>query len=85
MLQTCFPYTSKNTICINDILAMDRRDEKTVFFTATGPVYSFQENDKFAKRLGQGTIVSLNLAKPTELAKALGINQTTVSRNVQIY
>ncbi len=85
MLQTCFPYTSKNTIYINDILAMDRRDDEIVFFTASGPVYSFQENDKFAKRLGQGIIVSLNLAKPTELAKALGVNQTTVSRNVQLY
>jgi len=85
MLQTCFPYTSKNTIYINDILAMDRRDEEIVFFTASGPVYSFQKNDKFAKRLGQGIVVSLNLATPSKLAKALGINQTTVSRNVQIY
>ena len=85
MLQTCFPYNSKNTTYINDILAMDRRGKEIVFFTASGPVYSFQENDKFAKRLGQGIIVSLSLATPSKLAKALGINQTTVSRNVQIY
>jgi hypothetical protein len=85
MLQTCFPYTSKDTTYINDIMAMDRRDEGIVFFTASGPVYSFQENYKFAKRLGQGIVVSLNLATPSELAKALCVNQTTVSRNVQIY
>ena len=85
MLQTCFPYTSKNTTYINDILAMDRRGEEIVFFTASGPVYSFQENDKFAKRLGQGIVVSLELATPSKIAKALGVNQTTVSRNVQIY
>jgi len=53
MLQTCFPYTSKDTTYINDIIAMDRRDDGIVFFTASGPVYSFQENDKFGKRLGQ--------------------------------
>lgn len=85
MLQTCFPYTTKDTTYINDILAMDRRGEEIVFFTASGPVFAFHENDKFAKRLGQGIIVSLELATPSKLAKALGINQTTVSRNVQIY
>ncbi len=85
MLQTCFPYTSKNTTYINDILAMDRRDEEIVFFTASGPVYSYKANDKFAKRLGQGIICSLDLARPTELARALGVNQTTVSRNIQVY
>ncbi len=85
MLQTCFPFTSKNTTYINDIIAMDRKDEEIVFFTASGPVYSFQENDKFVKRLGQAIVVSLNLVTPSELARALGVNQTTVSRNVQVY
>ena len=70
--------------CISSCL-FDRRGEEIVFFTASGPVYSFQENDKFAKRLGQGIVVSLELATPSKLAKALGVNQTTVSRNVQIY
>jgi hypothetical protein len=85
MLQTYTPHTSKNTTLINDKIAMDSDDEQVVFFTATGPFYSFKKNDKFAKRLAQGIIVSLNLAKPTELARVLDVNQTTVSRNVQIY
>lgn len=85
MLQTYIPYSSKNTTFINEKLAMDSDDEQVVFFTATGPVYSFRKNDKFAKRLAQGIIVSLGLAKTTELAKALKINRTTVLRNVQRY
>ena len=35
--------------------------------------------------MGQGIVVSLNLVTPSKLAKALGVNKTTVSRNVQIY
>lgn len=85
MLQSYIPYTSKNTTRINEKIAMDSNEDQIVFFSATGPVYSFRKNDKFAKRLGQGIIVSLGLAKPREIAKALGINKTTVSRNVQIY
>ncbi len=85
MLQTYIPYTSKNSIIINEKLAMDRDGEQIVFFTATGPVYSYRANDKFANRLAQGLIVSLGLAKAGELAKAIGVNQTTVSRNARIY
>ncbi len=85
MLQTYIPYSSKNTTPINEKIAMDSDDEQVVFFSATGPVYSFRNNDKFAKRLAQGIIVTLGLATIAELAKALGINRTTVLRNVQKY
>jgi transposase-like protein len=85
MLQTYIPYTSKNSTIINEKLAMDQDGDQVVFFTATGPVYSYRANDKFANRLAQGIIVSLGLAKAGELAKAIGVNQTTVSRNARIY
>lgn len=85
MLQTYIPYTSKDSVIINEKLAMDRDGDQIVFFTATGPIYSYRTNDKFANRLAQGIIVSLGLAKAGELAKAIGVNQTTVSRNARIY
>jgi transposase-like protein/regulator of replication initiation timing len=85
VLQTYIPYSSKNATPINEKMAMDSDDEQVVFFTATGPVYSFRKNDKFAKRLAQGILVSLGLATTAELAKALGINRTTVLKNVQRY
>ena len=73
-LQTYIPYCSKNTTPINEKIAMDSDNEQVVIFSATGPVYSFKKNDKFAKRLAQGIIVSLGLATTTELSKALVIN-----------
>ena len=85
MLQTYIQYKKKNITPINEKIAMDSDDEQVVFFTATGPVYSFRKNDKFAKRLAQGIIVSLGLATTAEVANALGINRTTVLRNVQRY
>ncbi len=85
MLQTYIPYCSKNTTPINEKIAMDSDDEQVVFFSATGPVFSFQKNDKFAKRLAQGILVSLELASVTEVSKALDLNRTTVLRNFNIY
>jgi len=78
MLQTYISYSSKKTTRINEKIAMDTDNEQVVFFSATGPFYSFKKNDKFAKRLAQGIIVSLDLATTAELAKALKINRTTV-------
>jgi hypothetical protein len=85
MLQTYIPYCSKNTTPINEKIAMDSDDDQVVFFSATGPVFAFQKNDKFAKRLAQGILVSLKLASVTEVSKALDLNRTTVLRNFNIY
>ena len=65
-------------------IAMDSDDDQVVFFSATGPVFSFKKNDKFTKRLAQGILVSLELASVTEMSKALDINRTTVLRNFNI-
>ncbi len=75
MLQTYIPYCSKNTTPINEKIAMDSDDDQVVFYSATGPVFAFQKNDKFAKRLAQGILVSLKLASVTEVSKALGLNR----------
>ncbi len=85
MLQTYIPYCSKNTTPINEKIAMDSDDDQVVFFSATGPVFAFQKNDKFGKRLAQGILVSLKLASVTEVSKALDLNRTTVLRNFNIY
>ncbi|MDY0276364.1 MAG: hypothetical protein RBR42_13215 [Desulfomicrobium sp.] len=85
MLQTYIPYCSKNSTPINEKIAMDSDDEEVVFFSATGPFYSFKKNDKFSKRLIQGLLVSLDLASVTEVSKAIGVNRTTVLRNFNIF
>lgn len=85
MLQTYIPCIPENSTFINDKIAMEIKDDQVVFFNATGPFYTYGNDDKLAKRLAQGIIVSAGLATPTELAKALGVNQTTVSRNAKTY
>lgn len=85
MLQTYIPYTPKDSIRINDKMAIDVREDDVVFYTATGPIYSYRPDDKFGKRLAQGIMVDMKLATPSELARVLGVNQTTVSRNATIY
>jgi transposase-like protein len=85
MLQTYIPYTPKSAKFINEKIAMDSKDGEVIFYTATGPFYSFRCDDKVGKRLAQGIIVTKKLANTQELAKALGINQSTVYRNAEIF
>ncbi len=85
MLQTCFPYTSKNTTYINDILQWTVEMKRSFSLQQVGLSILIKRMTNLPKRLGQGIICSLDLARPTELAKALGVNQTTVSRNIQEY
>jgi transposase-like protein len=85
MLQYLIPHIPKTAVPLNDKLAMDRENGKICFSTIAGPVYSCDEDDKQAIRFAQGMIVSLNLASAIEVSKALGVNRSTVSRNVKIY
>ena len=85
MLQTYIPYCSKSSTPINEKIAMDSDEKEVVFFSATGPFYSFKKDDNFSKRLAQGTLVSLGLASVTEVSKAIGVNRTTVLRNFNIF
>ena len=85
MLQTYIPYIPENATFINRKIAREITDDQVVLLTATGPFYICRNDDKLGIRLAQGIIVSANLASPTELAKAIGVNQTTVSRNAKTY
>ena len=50
-----------------------------------GPIFSYRENDSSGFRLALGLLVTESLATPTELAKALRINRSTIYRNVNKY
>ena len=57
-----------------------------LFFPQPPDLFSLlKKNDKFAKRLAHGILVSLKLASVTEMSKALDLNRTTVLRNFNIY
>jgi transposase len=85
VLQTYIPFLPKEAQPLNDHVAIYHHDEKIEFFTASGPIYSCQESDMYAVRLAQGIIVTQTATTPSQLAKALNINRTTVYRNIKIY
>ena len=85
MLQTYIPFLPDGAEPINNHVAVYRHDEKVEFFTASGPIYSCQENDLYGLRLAQGIIVTQTATTPAEFANALNINRTTVYRNLNKY
>ncbi len=70
---------------INEKLGLVRTNGHIYFFNASGPIYGCAEKDKVGLRLAQGMFVELKLANPTELARALGVDQSTVHRNRKKY
>jgi len=85
MLQYLIPHVPKTATPINEKLAIQKENGKICFSTITGPVYSCEEDDKSAIRFAQGMLVSLKLVSAIEISKALRVNRSTVSRNVNIY
>ena len=85
MLQTYIPFLPEGAKPLNNHVALYHHDDKIDFYTASGPIYSFEESDMYALRLAQGIIVTQTATSTTEIAKALNINRSTVYRNVNRY
>lgn len=85
MLQYLIPHMPETATPINEKVAIDNENGRICFSTIAGPVYACEQNDKPAIRFAQGMLVSLKLASAIEVSKALGVNRSTVSRNVNIY
>ncbi len=85
MLQSCIPYLPKGAQTINTHVALYRHNSEIVFYTASGPIFSCAEDDRFGFRLAQGIIIKETTVTPVQLAKALGINRSTVYRNSNAY
>jgi hypothetical protein len=85
VLQSYIPFLPEGAKPINSHVAIYRHDEQIEFFTASGPIYACRESDTYGVRLAQGIIVSQTATTPAEFAKALNINRTTVSRNLNKY
>ena len=85
MLQSCIPFLPKGTQIINEHVALYRHDGQLEFYTASGPIFSCREEDRFGLRLAQGILIKDTTVTCAQLAKALGINRSTVYRNSQTY
>ncbi len=74
-LETRLPILPADAEILGKELALKRHGGEIIFFNASGPIYTCNEDDEFAVRLGAAMMCEMNLVKPTVLAKALGMDR----------
>jgi hypothetical protein len=85
MLQKTLPLLPEGATPINDNIAIFCSKGEIIFFNASCAIFKCSENDQYGLRLAQGVLSAANTAKPAQLARALGVNRSTVCRNKAIY
>ena len=85
MIQKFLPLLPDGAEPVNNNLAISRSQGEIVFFNGYCPMLTCAENDPYDLRLAQGVLCAANIVKPAQLAKVLGVNRSTVSRNKAIY
>jgi len=75
------PLLPVDAAVISDDLAIQHSAEQVVFFNAAGPIFSCDVSDTTAVRLGAQIMIEQKLAGVGALAKALGLNRTTLFRD----
>ncbi len=79
-LQHRLPFLPHDATRISEHLAVGRRDGSITFFDASGPIFTCREDDEGALRLAAAMLTepSLDLAGPSQVAKALGCHRSRV-------
>ncbi len=85
MIQKFLPLLPKGAEPVNNNLAIFREQGEIIFFNGYCPMLKCSDNDPYDMRLAQGILCSSNIVKPAQLAKALGVNRSTVCRNKVLY
>jgi transposase-like protein len=85
MLQSQLGFLPEGAIIVGKRLAVVHQHGQVAFANASGPIYTCAEDDRLGLRLAQGMFSELNLAGATALARALGVDQSTVHRNRAAY
>jgi hypothetical protein len=70
---------------VNDHIAILCEAGEVTFLNASSAIYKCSEKDQYGLRLAQGVLCSAEAATPAELARALGLNRSTVCRNRAAY
>jgi transposase-like protein len=85
MLQAQLGFLPEGAVIVGRNLAVLRQPGRVELLNASGPIYTCAEDDRVGLRLAQGMFSELKLAGPTALARALGVDQSTVHRNRAAY
>lgn len=85
MIQKFLPLLPEGTEPVNSHLAIFRDEEEIIFFNGYCPMLKCSSSDPYSIRLAQGVLCSTDIVNPAQLAKALGVNRSTVCRNKAIF
>jgi hypothetical protein len=85
MIQKFLPLLPEGAVPVNNNLAIFRSQGEVTFFNGYCAMLKCSENNPFDMRLAQAVLCSTAIVKPAQLAKALGVNRSTVTRNKAIY
>ena len=66
-------------------IAIFHDEGEVIFLNAACGIFKCSENDQYGLRLAQGVLCSAQAVKPAQLARALGVNRSTVCRNKVAY
>ena len=85
MLQRPIPLLPDGAKPVNDHIAIYLDEGEITFLNASSAIFKCSEKDQYGLRLAQGVLCSADAVKPAQLARALGLNRSTVSRNKAAY
>jgi Transposase protein/Winged helix-turn helix len=85
MLQIPIRLLPKGAKSINDHIAIFHDQGELIFMNASCVIFKCSDNDQYGIRLAQGVLCSSRAVKPAQLARALGVNRSTVCRNMAAY
>jgi hypothetical protein len=85
MLQRSMPLLPEGAKAVNSNIAIFRSQGEISFFNASCAIFTCSEDDRYGIRLAQGVLCAANAVRAAQLARALGVNRSTVSRNKAIY
>jgi len=85
MIQKPIPLLPEGAEPINEHIAIYCGEGEITFLNASHAIFKCSNDDQFGIRLAQGVLCSANAVKPAQLAKALGLNRSTVCRNKAAY
>jgi hypothetical protein len=82
-LRTRLPMLPANAEPLSQDLAVVREDSELVFWNASGPIYTCNQQDRLGLRVAAAMFSNLNLASAESLAPAIGVHRSTVFRSRQ--
>lgn len=85
MLQKLVPFLPEGAKPINNHVAISYSNGEITFFNASCAIFKCSQDDSYGIRLAQGVLCSSDTVRPAQLAKALRVNRSTVTRNKAIY